>query len=97
MDGGAVVEPLRRHRGGGPSATAASYAGEDDRQRRVHDATGTYASTIEALDPTDLRVDGLQFRPVLSTAPSMYEIVAAGFAGAVVHINQEGRVWVTRP
>jgi hypothetical protein len=72
------------------------------RPRRRRDCARRRAACAEgrrgrALDPTDLRVDGLQFRPVLSATPSMYEIVAAGFAGAVVHINQEGRAWVTRP
>jgi hypothetical protein len=28
--------------------------------------------------------------------PSLYEITAKGFDGAVVHIAQDGRVWLTR-
>ena len=27
---------------------------------------------------------------------SLYEITAKGLSGALVHINQDGRVWVTR-
>jgi hypothetical protein len=64
---------------------------------RAWNGTWTSATGVPRSGSTDLRVDGLQFRPVLSATPSMYEIVAAGFAGALVHIKQEGRVWVTRP
>ena len=44
---------------------------------------------------SDIRVDGVDFRPVLNATPSLYEITANGFAGAVVHITQDGRVWLT--
>ena len=29
----------------------------------------------------------------MTATPSLYEIVAAGFGGAIVHIDQDGRVW----
>jgi hypothetical protein len=41
-------------------------------------------------------VDGVEFRPLLHATPSLYEMSAAGFDGTVVHIDQDGRVWVTR-
>jgi Carbohydrate family 9 binding domain-like len=63
------------------------------RQRARRAATGAYASTLDALEVANIRVDGLEFRPVLHATPSLYEIVAPGFAGAVVHIDQDGRVW----
>ena len=66
------------------------------RQRRFHDAHGVYAASLEALNSGDIRVQGIDFRPVLHATPSLYEITAAGFNGAVVHIRQDGRVWVTR-
>jgi hypothetical protein len=66
------------------------------RQRRVRAAGGDYARTLEALNATDIRVDGLEFRPVMETTGSLYEISARGFNGAVVHISQDGRVWVTK-
>ena len=66
------------------------------RQRRFHDANGRYAETLDALDASTIRVDGSDFRPVLHATPSLYEITAKGFDGAVVHITQDGRVWVTR-
>ncbi len=65
------------------------------RQARIHRAGGAYATTLDALDAGNIRVDGLAFRPTLSTTPSMYEITADGFGGLVVHINQDGRVWST--
>jgi hypothetical protein len=65
------------------------------RQRAFRTAHGQYATAIEALAAADVRVDGLTFRPVLHTTQSMYEITADGSAGATVHINYEGRVWVT--
>jgi hypothetical protein len=66
------------------------------RQRRVRAAEGGYARTLEALNAADIRVDGLEFRPVIETTGSLYEISARGFNGAVVHISQDGRVWPTK-
>jgi hypothetical protein len=74
------------------------------RQRRFRAANGAYASTLDALFPStglgagagDIHVDGLEFRPVIQATPAFYEISATGFGGAVVHINQDGRVWLTR-
>ena len=66
------------------------------RQRRVRAAEGGYARTLEALNAADIRVDGLEFRPVIETTASHYEISAKGFNGMTVHISQDGRVWVTK-
>jgi Carbohydrate family 9 binding domain-like len=66
------------------------------RQRRFRDANGRYAATLDALHAADIRVDGVAFRPVLHATPSLYEITAKGFGRAVVHITQDGRVWLTR-
>jgi hypothetical protein len=66
------------------------------RQRRYRDANGAYASNLEALRASEVRVDGAEFRPVLHTNGSSYEISAAGFDGSVVRITDDGRVWLTR-
>jgi hypothetical protein len=66
------------------------------RQRRFHDANGGYAASLDALQAADIRVEGVDFHPVLHATPSLYEITADGFDGTVVHISQDGRVWVTR-
>jgi Carbohydrate family 9 binding domain-like len=66
------------------------------RQRRIREANGKYATSLDALNPADIRVDGIDFRPVIHATPSLYEIVAKAVNGAVVHINQDGRVWVSR-
>ena len=74
------------------------------RQRDFRAANGGYASTLEALTPSagpgaragDIRVEGLEFRPVLQATPTRYEISANGFEGAVAHIDQDGRAWLTR-
>jgi hypothetical protein len=66
------------------------------RQRRFREANGSYSASVAALDAADIRVDGIEFRPLLNATPSLYEITASGFDGAVVHINQDGRVWLTR-
>jgi hypothetical protein len=66
------------------------------RQRRFRDANGRYAATLDALHAADIRVDGVDFRPVLHATLSLYEIAANGFDGAVVHLTQDGRVWLTR-
>ena len=64
------------------------------RQRRYRDAHGVYATNLDALNASDIRVDGIEFRPVLHASGSLYEITANGFDGAVVHITNDGRVWV---
>jgi hypothetical protein len=74
------------------------------RQRRYRAANGGYASTLDALFPStglgagasDIRVEGLDFRPAIQATPNFYEISAKGFDGAVVYMNQDGRVWLTR-
>ena len=66
------------------------------RQRRFRAANGSYAATLDALNAADIRTDGLEFRPVMHATRSLYEISANGFDGAVVHISQDGRVWLTR-
>jgi len=66
------------------------------RQRRFRDANGRYATSLDALHASDIRVDGVDFHPVLHATPSLYEIAAKGFNGAVAHITQDGRVWLTR-
>jgi len=66
------------------------------RQRSLYAAKGAYAATLDSLNATDIRVEGLDFRPVIQTTTSLYEISATGFDGVVVHINQDGRVWLTR-
>jgi hypothetical protein len=65
------------------------------RQRDVHSAQGGYATTLAALDAGDVRVDGLEFQPTLAATASTYEITAPGFNDRVVHINHEGRVWLS--
>ena len=70
------------------------------RQRDFRAAHGAYADNFDALESNkgagEIRVDGLEFRPVIQTTPTGYEISAKGFDGAVVHVDQEGRVWLTR-
>jgi hypothetical protein len=66
------------------------------RQARLRTTTGRYASTLEALNPADIRVEGLDFRPSLQTAGSLYEITAPGLGGATAHIVQDGRAWLQR-
>jgi len=63
------------------------------RQRAWREKSGAYASTLKQLAAEEIRIDGLDFRPALTATPSLYEIVAPGFAGATVHIDQDGRVW----
>ena len=66
------------------------------RQRNVRATTGAYATTLETLNVSNIQVDGLEFRPVMHSTPSFYEVIAPGFSGAVVHIDQDGRVWGTK-
>ena len=65
------------------------------RQRAMRAATGRYAETLEALNDGRVSID-VPDSPVLQTTRSLYEISAKGSGGTLVHINQDGRVWVTR-
>ena len=66
------------------------------RQRRYRDEHGGYATTLDALDVSNIRVEGTGFRPVFHASGSRYEITASGFDRAVVHMTEDGRVWITR-
>lgn len=64
------------------------------RQRDYRAAHGRYANDLAALRADTIVVDGLPFRPTLTSTESQYEIRAPGFDGAVVRIRQDGKVWV---
>ncbi len=66
------------------------------RQRAFRAAHGHYAETFDLLKAGDIHVEGAPFRPVMVASASIYEISAAGFSGATAHIDQDGRVWLTR-
>jgi hypothetical protein len=67
------------------------------RQRRFRAANGgKYASDLGALDAGTIQVEGLAFRPILQITSSLYEITAPGFDGMVVHVRQDGKVWLTK-
>jgi Carbohydrate family 9 binding domain-like len=66
------------------------------RQRQYQAAHGGYASDLAALDVADIQVEGLEFRPSIQVTDSLYEIRANGFGRAVVHLRQDGKVWLTR-
>jgi len=66
------------------------------RQRAYRAAHSTYATTLDALNASNVRVDGKEFAPEMRTTASSYEITTAGFDGAVVHITSDGRTWVAK-
>jgi thiamine biosynthesis lipoprotein ApbE len=66
------------------------------RQGRYRAANGMYATTLDALNVPDIRVEGIDFKPTLNTTSSTYEITAAGFDKTTLHITSDGRVWSTR-
>jgi hypothetical protein len=66
------------------------------RQSTYRAAHGTYATTLEALNAGDIHVDGVDFKPVLRTTASGFEITTVGFGNSVVHIAHDGRVWVSK-
>jgi hypothetical protein len=65
------------------------------RQRDYRATNGRYAPTLDILGAKDIRVDGFEFQPSMSATASTYEITAAGFRDTVVHLTQDGRVWLT--
>jgi hypothetical protein len=66
------------------------------RQRQFRATHGAYSGDLAALKAADIRVDGIEFRPVVHATASMYEISAGGFDGATLHIAQDGRAWRTK-
>ena len=64
------------------------------RQREHRAAHGRYAGDLAPLRAETIMVEGLDFRPVLSSTESQYEIRAEGFNGAVVRIRHDGKVTV---
>jgi hypothetical protein len=66
------------------------------RQRRFRAEHGAYARELETLQASSIKVEGLDFRPSLQATDALFLITAAGFGGATVSIQQDGRVWVAR-
>jgi hypothetical protein len=66
------------------------------RQRDFRTKHRRYATDLRELDAADIHVEGFEFRPVMQVTESLYEIRAPGFDGAIVHIRQDGKVWVVR-
>ncbi len=65
------------------------------RQRAHHEAHGTYAGSLAALNASNVQLPERDFAPTLRTTQTMYEIAAPGAEGTTVHIRQDGKVWVT--
>lgn len=65
------------------------------RQRKYRAEHKRYASDLAALGAGDIRVEGLTFAPRLQVTDSLYEITANGFNGVVLHLRQDGKVWMT--
>jgi hypothetical protein len=66
------------------------------RQRRYRAEHGGYARDLAALRAESITVEGLDFRPSLQATDALFLITAPGFGGAVVSIQQDGRVRVVR-
>ena len=57
------------------------------RQRDYRSTHGRYASDLSLLNVADIRVDGMEFRPSIQVTDSLYELRAAGFDDAVLHLR----------
>jgi thiamine biosynthesis lipoprotein ApbE len=66
------------------------------RQRSYRAAHGAYATTLDALNASNIRVEGIAFKPTMQTTASTYEITAAAFDTTTLHISSDGRVWSAR-
>ena len=66
------------------------------RQREYRSTHNRYAADLASLNVQDVRVEGIEFQASIQVTDSLYELRAAGFDGAIVHLRQDGRVWVTR-
>jgi hypothetical protein len=65
------------------------------RQRVHRAANGAYATTLTALNASDIVVGGKPFQPAMVASATSYEIAAPGRDG-VVRIRDDGRVWVSK-
>ena len=65
------------------------------RQRDHRAAHGGYATSLAALNLSDIVVGGKPFQPTLAGSTTSYEIAAPGRAG-IVRIRDDGRVWVAK-
>jgi hypothetical protein len=65
-------------------------------QRGFKATNGRFAADPALLDAGNLRVEGIEFRPILQATTDLYQISARGFGGATVRIRQDGKTWVTR-
>jgi hypothetical protein len=66
------------------------------RQRQYLAGNREYARSLDALRASEIRVDGVDFKPSMQVTSSFYEISTPGFEGTTVHIAQDGRVWTTK-
>jgi hypothetical protein len=66
------------------------------RQRRFRMANGHFAPDLSALDGSDIRVEGIAFKPELQATAETYLIACKGFGGATIWIRQDGKTWITR-
>ena len=66
------------------------------RQRQQRSSAGRYAMSLDALGAGTIAVAGLEFTPAMQATDTMYEIRAPGFGGALLHIRQDGKAWLTK-
>jgi cellulose/xylan binding protein with CBM9 domain len=66
------------------------------RQRDARAQHGSFLPALDALRASEIKIDGREFRPRMDATATAYEIAAPGQDGYVVHINQDGRTWMTR-
>ncbi len=62
------------------------------RQREFRGANGRWAATPEELKAAEIKVKGLEFKPVVYAAGDAYRIVAPGFGGTSWYIDNQGYV-----
>lgn len=65
------------------------------RQNRYREDQGAYASSLSTLNAEQISLHAHPFEPTLTNTQSMYEITAPGVGRTLVHIRQDGKVWIT--
>ena len=64
------------------------------RQRRFMETHDRYAKQLQNLEAGEIDVEGIAFRPTLTSLQNGYLLSAPGFDGAVVYLRHDGKVWV---
>lgn len=66
------------------------------RQEQFRSKAGRYAESLGELKADHIKIDGLDFKPILYPAGDYYKITSEGFDGTWWSITRDSRIWQSR-